>query len=83
MVDKLCYNPEGCGFEANEVIDFPNLPNPSSRSVALGLTEPLTEISTRKCLWGVEHGRRVKLATSSPFVSLLSRKCEILDISQA
>jgi hypothetical protein len=31
----------------DEVIDFFNWPNPSSRTVALGSTQPLTEISTR------------------------------------
>jgi hypothetical protein len=30
-----------------EVIGFFNLPNPSSRTIALGLTQPLTEMSTR------------------------------------
>jgi hypothetical protein len=30
----------------NEV-DFLNLPNPSSRTMALGSTQPLTEMSTR------------------------------------
>jgi hypothetical protein len=29
-------------------VDFFNLPNPSSCTVALGLTQPLTEMSTRK-----------------------------------
>jgi hypothetical protein len=28
-------------------VDFFNLPNPSSRTMALGSTQPLTEISTR------------------------------------
>jgi hypothetical protein len=28
-------------------LDFFNLPNPSSRTMALGLTKPLTEMSTR------------------------------------
>jgi hypothetical protein len=28
-------------------VDFFNLPNPSSRNMALGLTQPLTEMSTR------------------------------------
>jgi hypothetical protein len=28
-------------------VDFFNLPNPSSRTVAVGLTQPLTEMSTR------------------------------------
>jgi hypothetical protein len=30
-----------------EEVDFLNLPNPSSRSMALGSTQPLTEMSTR------------------------------------
>jgi hypothetical protein len=31
----------------DEVIGFFNLPNPSSRTMILGSTKPLTEISTR------------------------------------
>jgi hypothetical protein len=31
----------------DEVIGFLNLPNPSSRTMALGSTQPLTEMSTR------------------------------------
>jgi hypothetical protein len=31
----------------DEVIAFLNLPNPSSRTMALGLTQPLTEMSTK------------------------------------
>jgi hypothetical protein len=30
-----------------DAVDFFNLPNPSSRTVALGSTQPLTEMSTR------------------------------------
>jgi hypothetical protein len=33
-------------------LDFFNLPNPSSRTVALGLTQPLTEMITRNLPWG-------------------------------
>jgi hypothetical protein len=33
-------------------LDFFNLPNPSSRTMALGLTWPLTEMSTRNFSWG-------------------------------
>jgi hypothetical protein len=38
------------GSNPDEVIGFFvfNLPNPSSRTMALGLTQPLTEMSTRK-----------------------------------
>jgi hypothetical protein len=35
------------GLIPDEVIGFFNLPNTSSRTMALGSTQPLTEISTR------------------------------------
>jgi hypothetical protein len=31
--------------------------------MALELTQPLTEMSTRKCVWGVERGQRMRLIT--------------------
>jgi hypothetical protein len=36
------------GSIPDEVTGFFNWPNPSSRTVALGATQPLTEMSTRK-----------------------------------
>jgi hypothetical protein len=36
-------------------LDFFDLPNPSSRNMALGSTQPLTELSTRNLPGG--HGR--------------------------
>jgi hypothetical protein len=57
-----------------------NLPNPSSRTIALQLTQPLTEMSIAKSFGGggLQRGRRVRLTTSLTSVSLLSRKCWVL-----
>jgi hypothetical protein len=33
-------------------LNFFNLPNPFSRTTAQGFTQPLTEMSTRRYLWG-------------------------------
>jgi hypothetical protein len=51
----------------DEVIGFFNLPNPSSRTMDLGSTQPLTEISMRNIFLGGggNGGRRVRLTTSS------------------
>jgi hypothetical protein len=53
---------------------FSNLPNPSGRTMAMGSTQPLTEMSTRnlkKKNLGVKCGRRVGLTTLPPSVSRL------------
>jgi hypothetical protein len=39
-------------------VDFFNLPNPSSRTMALGSTQPLTEISIRKLPGGKKRPAR-------------------------
>jgi hypothetical protein len=55
---------------------FSNLSNPSCRTMALGSTQPLTEISTRnlkKETWGVKCGRRIGLTNLPPSVSRLSK----------
>jgi hypothetical protein len=54
------------------LLDFINLPNPSSRTMALGFTEPLTQTSARKL--SLEEGRGgrrggcISLTTSTPSV---------------
>jgi hypothetical protein len=40
--------------------------NPSGRTMALGLTQPLTEMSTRNISWGGEGGRCTGLTTLPP-----------------
>jgi len=40
--------------------------NPSGHTVALGLTQPVTEMSTRNISWGGKGGRCVGLTTLPP-----------------
>jgi hypothetical protein len=45
LVEALRYKPEGRGFDWH---------NPFGRTVALGSTQPLTEMSTRNISWEVK-----------------------------
>jgi hypothetical protein len=53
----------------------------SSRTMVLGSTQPLTELSTKNIL-GVKGGWRVRLTNLLPSMSQLSRKCGNLNVSR-
>jgi hypothetical protein len=53
VVEALCYKPEGHGFIPDGVIGIFHWHNHSSCTMALGLTQPLTEMRTRNISWGV------------------------------
>jgi hypothetical protein len=61
---------------------FFNLPNPSSRTMALGSTQPLTEMSTRN--FPGSKGRPVSKGDNFTAICdpIVKTKCEILDVSQ-
>jgi hypothetical protein len=47
LVEAICYKPEGRGSIPDGVIGIFSWPNPSSRTMALGSTQTLREMSTR------------------------------------
>ena len=54
LVEALRYMLEGCGFDSRYVIGIIQLRNPPARTMALGSTQPLTEMSTRSSFLGVK-----------------------------
>jgi hypothetical protein len=70
------------GSVPDKVIGFFNWPNPSSRSMALGLTQPLTEMSTRSLPGGKVQPAHKADNLTMPSVSRLSRKYGSLDLLQ-
>jgi hypothetical protein len=55
-------------------VDFVNLPNPSSSTIAPGSTQPLTEMRTRNLPGRVKGIRHVRVTTLPPSVSQLSKQ---------
>jgi hypothetical protein len=49
-------------------VDFFNIPNPSSRTMALGSTQPLTEMSTRYLPVGGGKGRPTHKTDNLTFI---------------
>jgi hypothetical protein len=72
------------GSRPDGVIDFFNTPNPSNRTIILGLTQPVTKMSNSNLLGGrgVECGRCVILTTLPSSVIRLYRKYGIFDDSE-
>ena len=68
MVEALRYKSEGRGFESRLCHWNFYWLNPTVPSVALGFTQPLTEMSTRIFSWGEggKGGRCVGLTTLPP-----------------
>jgi hypothetical protein len=68
------------GSIPDEVIGFFNWPNPSSRAIALGSTQSLTEMSTKNLPGG--KGRTAHKAENLIVICEPLRKCGSLDVSQ-
>jgi hypothetical protein len=54
LIEALCYKPEGSGSIPGGFIRILHLYKPSGRTTALGLTQPLTEMSTRNNSWEIK-----------------------------
>jgi hypothetical protein len=72
---------EVAGSIYDEVIGFFNRPNLSSRIMALGSTQPLTEMSTRNLPEG-EGGPTRKADNLTAICEPIVKKCRSLDVSQ-
>jgi hypothetical protein len=62
-------------------MEFLNLPNPSSRTMTLGTTQPLTEMSTRNLSGGKKRPAR-RADNLAAIYEPNVRKCGSLNLSQ-
>jgi hypothetical protein len=69
LVVALRYNPEAAGSIPDGVTGIFQWHNPSGRTMALGSTQPLTEMSTRNISWGAKAAGAKRL--SRPVTGLL------------
>ena len=66
LVETLHYKPEGHRFDSWWCHRIFHELNPSSCTVALGSTKPLTEMRTKEASWGGKGGLCVRLTTLPP-----------------
>jgi hypothetical protein len=63
LVESLRHNSERRGFDSRWCHWIFFIDNPFGRTMALGLTQPLTEMSTRNISWWGKGGRCLGLTT--------------------
>ena len=70
---RCATNRKVAGSIPDGVIGIFHRHNPSDRTKALGSTQPLTEMSTRRISWGVKCGRCVRLTTLLPSCAVVTK----------
>jgi hypothetical protein len=74
VVKVLCFNSEGRWYDpswCHWILHWHK--NPSDRTMALGSTQPLIEMSTRSTSWGGKGGRCVRLTALPPSCAVVTK----------